>query len=324
MTRTRQRNRDLPPRVYLHGQTYRYAAFDPITKRNLAPVNLGKDKTEALKKWAEIVGKAPESKLVTVATLWKRYEEEELPKKSPASQKSNRQQWSQLAKVFGQVAIHTLTAQDAFLYLDLRGKKSPVQANREIALLRHMLTKARHWGLISVNLLLNLQYRNAEAARSRYVTDEELQAAIEFARPWLGALMWLAYLTGLRRGDLLRLTRFDCKEDGVHWVEHKTHKRVVIIWSDELRAIVDKALAESPDTRLFPYTESAVNNAWGRFQRAWAEAGHERFLLRDIRAKHATDFETKGGDATAQLGHSTRAVTARHYLRKPRQMVPIR
>lgn len=184
--------------------------------------------------------------------------------------------------------------------------------------------KARHWGLIAVNLLLNLQYRNQEQARSRYVTDEELEAAIEFARPWLGALMWLAYLTGLRRGDLLRLTRFYCKEDGVHWVEHKTHKRVVIVWSDELRAIVDKALSESPDTRLFPFTESAINNAWGRFQRAWAEAGHERFLLRDIRAKHATDFETRGGDATAQLGHSTRAMTARHYLRKPRQMVPIR
>ena len=57
--------------------------------------------------------------------------------------------------------------------------------------------------MIAVNLLLNLQYHNAEQARSRYVTDEELEAAIEFARPWLGALMWLAYLTGLRRGDLL-------------------------------------------------------------------------------------------------------------------------
>jgi integrase len=324
MTRTRTRNRDLPPRVYLHGLTYRYAAFDPVTRRNLAPINLGQDKAAALKKWAEIVGKTPDNHAVTVAALWSRYAQEELPKKSPASQASNRQQWSQLVKVFGEVAIHALTAQDAFIYLDLRGKRSPVQANREIALLRHMLTKARHWGLLSVNLLLNLQYRNAETARSRYVTDEELQAAIEAARPWLGALMWLAYLTGLRRGDLLRLTRFDCKEDGVHWVERKTHKRVVIAWSDELRNIIDKALEESPDTRLFPYTESAVNNAWGRFQRTWAASGQERFLLRDLRAKHASDFEAQGGNATTQLGHSTRAVTTRHYLRKPRQMVPIR
>lgn len=156
------------------------------------------------------------------------------------------------------------------------------------------------------------------------MTDEELQVAIERAAPWLGALMWLGYLTGLRRGDLLRLTRFDCKADGIHWAEHKTHKRVVITWTAELRTLVDKALAESPDQRLFPVTESAINNAWGRFQRALAADGHERFLMRDIRAKHATDFETAGGDATAQLGHSSRAVTARHYLRKPRVMVPLR
>jgi hypothetical protein len=53
-------------------------------------------------------------------------------------------------------------------------------------------------------------------------------------------------------------------------------------------------------------------------------AGHERFQLKDLRAKHATDFEAAGGDATAQLGHSGRAVIARHYLRAPRRVLPIR
>ena len=47
-------------------------------------------------------------------------------------------------------------------------------------------------------------------------------------------------------------------------------------------------------------------------------------MMRDLRAKHATDFEARGGDATAQLGHSNRSVTSRHYLRKPRVMVPLR
>jgi integrase len=98
----------------------------------------------------------------------------------------------------------------------------------------------------------------------------------------------------------------------------------LIEWTAELRRVVEDALAASPDDRLFPLTESAVNNAWGRFQRAWAVAGGERFMLRDLRAKHATDFEAGGGDATAQLGHSGRSVTTRHYLRAPRRVVPIR
>lgn len=326
MTRPRRANRDLPPRVYLHGQTYRYVPQDPETRRNLPPVALGKDRAEALKRWAELTSQPTQAAKgpMTCAELWERYALEELPSKAEASQRSNRQQWRQLDKVFGKVPIHALTAQYGFQYLDRRGKVSKVQANREIALLRHMCTKARHWGLLADNPLLNLQHRNAEPARTRYVTDEELQTAIERAKPWLGALMWLGYLTGLRRGDLLRLTRFDCKSDGIHWAEHKTHKRVVIAWTAELRSLVDKALAESPDQRLFPVTESAINNAWGRFQRTLAADGLERFLMRDIRAKHASDMEALGGDATAQLGHSSRAVTARHYLRKPRVMVPLR
>jgi len=289
----------------------------------MPPVALGHDRATALARWAELTSQ-PTQGPITCADLWARYEQDELPRKSRASQVSNRQQWRQLAKVFAKVAIHTITPQHGFQYLDLRGKTSPVQANREIALFRHLFTKARHWGLCSDNPLLKLQYRNPEPPRTRYVTDSELQTAIERATPWLGALMWLGYLTGLRRGDLLRLTRFDCKEDGIHWVEHKTHKRVVIAWTEELRALVDRALSASPDLRLFPITESAINNAWGRFQRALAADGHERFLMRDIRAKHASDMESLGGDATAQLGHSTRAVTSRHYLRKPRVMVPLR
>jgi len=41
MTRTRQRNRDLPPRVYLHGKTYRYAAFDPVIAKGSRQAGLG-------------------------------------------------------------------------------------------------------------------------------------------------------------------------------------------------------------------------------------------------------------------------------------------
>jgi len=323
LTRTRRVNRDLPPRVYLHGRTYRYVPLDPNTRRNLPPVALGRDRAEALKRWAELTSQ-PSLGPITCEDLWARYDAEEIPRKALATQTSYRKGWIQLSKVFGKVPIHSVTAQHGFQYLDLRGKISAAQANREMAILRHMYTKARHWGLIAENPLMKLMYRAPEAARTRYVTDAELQTAIERAKPWLGALMWLGYLTGLRRGDLLRLTRWDCKPDGIHWVEHKTGKRVVIAWTDELHALVDRALAASPDQRLFPVTTSAVDNAWTVFQQGLAAAGYERFLMRDLRAKHASDFEAGGGDATAQLGHSSRAVTARHYLRKPRVMVPLR
>jgi integrase len=320
--RHRQTDRDLPPRVYRHGQQYRFVPVDPITGRNGKPIPLGRDRAAALRKWADLVGEPSGEN--TIAALWHRYAREELPRKATATIKSAEQQSKQLLAVFGAVPIAGITQQHAIRYLDVRGKASPTQANREIALLRHMLTKAAHWGLIPSNPLMRLQYRNPERGRTRYVTDEELADAIARAPDWMGALMWLAYLTGLRRGDLLALTRFACKPDGLEVTEHKTGKRVLIVWTPELREIVDRALSASPDARLFPLTESAVNTAFGRLQRAISAAGGERFLLRDLRAKHATDFEIAGGDATAQLGHSGRAVTVRHYLRKPRRIMPIR
>jgi len=320
--RRRTKDRDLPPRVYRHHGHYRFVPLDPATGRNGKPVNLGSDKAAALRKWAEILSDQPHGN--TILHLWERYEREELPKKAAASQISNRQQSKKLLAVFGELPLGDIKPSHATMYLDRRGKSSPTQANREIALLRHMLTKATHWGLLDRNPLLGLQYRNPERPRDRYVTDDELADAMARAKPWLRCLMWLGYLTGLRRGDLLRLTRFQCGENGIECQERKTGKRVLVEWTDELRQVVEEALSVSPDGRLFPVTESAVNNAWGRLQRAIEADGGQRFQMKDLRAKHATDFEDAGGDATAQLGHSGRAVTAKHYLRKPRRIVPLK
>ncbi|WP_241084819.1 hypothetical protein [Candidatus Vondammii sp. HM_W22] len=48
------------------------------------------------------------------------------------------------------------------------------------------------------------------------------------------------------------------------------------------------------------------------------------FQFKDIRAKHATDLEEAGGDATDNLQHSYRGSTKRHYLRKATKAVGLR
>lgn len=325
--RPRTKDRDLPPRVYLHGRTYRFVPIDPATGRNGKPISLGRDKAEAMRQWAALMGETLTSKGAdprTIAGLWERYARDELPRKATATQHSNRQESKKLLEVFGKMPVASIEQHHAIQYLDLRGKASPTQANREIALLRHMLTKATHWAMIQRNPLLGLQYRNAEAPRDRYVTDQELEYAMGQATPMLRALMWIGYLTALRRGDLLRLTKANVTPEGLLTAEQKTGKRALIQWTPDLRRVVQEALDASPDCRLFPVTESAINTAWGRLQRKLEGQGAERFLMRDLRAKHATDFDAQGGDATAQLGHSGRAVTSRHYLRAPRRVLPVR
>ena len=60
--------------------------------------------------------------------------------------------------------------------------------------------------------------------------------------PMIKTAMELAVLTGLRRGDLLALTRENLTDDGIELVESKTDKALIIEWSDELRDVVRRAL----------------------------------------------------------------------------------
>lgn len=322
--RKRIKDKDLPPRVYRHGESYRFIPVDPATGRNAKPINLGRDKAVAMRKWAQLVGEPPPANSESIKALWERYVRQELPKKATATQSSYRQHAKRIIAVFGRMRPGDILPSHAVDYLDRRGEQSPTQANREISLLRTMLSKAAHWGMIDRNPLLGLQYRNPEKPRNRYVTDEELEQAMGMASPWIKALMWIAYLTGLRRGDVLRLTRFQIRKDGLEVMEKKTGKRVLIEWTTELKTVVQEALDASPDDRLFPLTPKSADNAWTRFQDKYVGAGGTRFQVKDLRAKHATDLEQHGGDATTQLGHSNRGTTTRHYLRAPRRVVPIR
>lgn len=70
------------------------------------------------------------------------------------------------------------------------------------------------------------------------------------------AYIRLKLLTGIRRGDMLRLTMSDLLEDGIYIepgkTEGSTGKRMIIEWSAELRAAVDLPKAARP-VQLSPF-----------------------------------------------------------------------
>jgi len=151
----------------------------------------------------------------------------------------------------------------------------------------------------------------------RYVEDWEVVEALSLQprRKADSVLALQAYirvklLTGMRRGDLLRLRPGqDFKEDGLHVQPRKTAKttgkRLVIEWSEELREAVKMALAARPvDIAPFLFCnrrgecyvkeDSSANgwdSMWQRFMgRVLAETKvAERFTEHDLRAKCASD-----------------------------------
>jgi hypothetical protein len=89
-------------------------------------------------------------------------------------------------------------------------------------------------------------------ANKRYVEDWKIVECLSLSsRRSAGSIksvqayIRLKLLTGMRRGDLLRLAVADLKKDGIHVTPRKTQgttgKRLIIRWSDELRDTVELA-----------------------------------------------------------------------------------
>lgn len=188
-----------------------------------------------------------------MSDLLDRYLIEVVPTKAPRTQRDNDQEIKNLRRAFGDFLPDEITARDIYKYLDGRG--APVRANREIALLSHLYKKAIRWGVAKRNPCVRGEVeRNREAPRSRYVEDAELELFKQHASPMIRAYCDFKYLTGMRKGDILTLTRANIQSEGIRYVQRKTRKRHprtgemiarerLVMWTSELRAVVERIYA---------------------------------------------------------------------------------
>lgn len=133
---------------------------------------------------------------------------------------------------------------------------------REIEVLSHAYTKAVEWGYLNHHPFKNeMRFVNPKP-RSRYIEDWEVAECLSLSskRSKGSALAIAAYIrlklvTGMARGDLLRLTVSDLQIDGIHIQRHKTRgssgKRTIYEWTPELREVVDQASRRVQHLRLF-------------------------------------------------------------------------
>jgi integrase len=311
--------------MYLRSGTYYFAEYG--TNRW---VNLGRGYVKAMAEYARLRG--PDGPLITVSDLITRYLKEIAPAKAERTYRDNLKESKYLRAAFGEARPEEIKPRAIYAYLDARGRTSETRANREVALLSHMFTKAIRWGLVDTNPCKGVE-RFREKPRDRYIEDWEYLAFKDDAGQLIAAYMDFKLITGLRKGDVLRLMRSDLQDDGIHATVSKTGKRMIIEWSDALRLAVDRVRQIPRPVRglhLFctrhgkPYTVSGFSSIW---QRKMAQALakrviQERFTDHDIRRKTGSDTDLE--HATKLLGHTDAKVTARHYRVKPERVRPLR
>jgi len=333
MGRRRKSNFNLPPRMY-----FKHGAYFYVSRENKW-TRLSDDKAIAFAKWAEIEGETPrESGAVkpvagSVQALIERYLIEIAPKKAKATYQGNLMEAKNLSEVFGKMLVLEVRPTHIARYLDIRGIKAPIRANREVALLSHMFSYAMRWGQTDRNPCIGVA-KHPEKGRDRYVTDSEFESVKKIASEFIATVMDLAYITALRKGDIFKLRLDQITDEGIWIKQSKTGSKQLYEWSKGLHEVVDRARKLKRPIRglyLFctrqgqPYSDTGFKAMWNRVQVKWAMQGGQRFTFHDIRAKALTDAKRMGMDAQSLAGHATAAMTE-HYIkqREFKRVTPLR
>lgn len=326
MGRRRKHDRHLPQRVYLRRGVYYFVTLDGRWEP------LGRDLSEALAEYGRMVGGAWSGR--TMGDIIDRYRVEVLPlKKSAHTRALEGPQLGRLRAVFGDMHPDSITAQQLYRYLDQRrdkqGRPAPSAARHEIALLGHVFGRAVRWGLAAGNPVRQLQKEAPRPRAGRYVTDDEFDAVRAAGSERLRVAMDLALLTGLRRSDVLGLTRECITPAGLVVQTQKTGQALQFDWTPALRDAVERARRLKPQVPGHYLVRSRTGQPYSPtgfaaiFKRAVAKAGVAPFTFHDIRRKSASDSADLA-EASARLGHTSQAVTVRHYIRKARKVTPLR
>ncbi len=318
----RRTNKHLPRRMYLRRGKYYFV--DVSGKWH----PLGPDYVKAMGAYAELTG--PGRPCVTMESVIEKYRLHVLPHKAESTQKHEGPKLTRLASVFGGMLPDDVTIQHVYRYMDARSA-APTAARHEVTLLHHVFVKAIRWGAATKNPAQGIEKPKSKP-RDRYVTDEEYLAVWELAIPSLRVAMDLALLTGLRRGDLLNLTRGSLTDDGLLVKSQKTSKALLFEYTEELNEVLSRAKKLRPQlpgrylirTREGrQYTGSGFAANWQRLMRKAQKNGIEKFTFHDIRAKSASDSASLR-EASERLGHTSMAMTDRVYMRTARKVKPLR
>lgn len=347
-------NRDLPPRMLRRshkrksGKTwisYYYNGRDAEGKRKEIP--LGSDLDQAKLEWARLERRAAPKPSHLLGSLFDRYVKEIIPTKALRTQNDNMKELKQLRKAFEQAPIDSITPQVVAQYRDARTAK--VRANREIALLSHMFTIAREWGLTNnPNPCFGVR-RNKETPRDYYAGDMVWNAVYDAAVQELKDAMDLAYLTGQRPADVLKVATTDLNAGFLMVQQGKTSKKLRLRLEDDgvqsgLSAFINdlqerRALSGIKTSRLITNTSGLrmspqmLRNRWDEArEKAAIKAGVagdsalavliRQFQFKDIRPKAASEIEL--AHASRLLGHSTEEITKRVYRRVGEIVKPTR
>lgn len=317
------------PRLRLRvrgGKTYYFYDHGGKPRRE---ESLGTEYGKAIKRWAELEreAKVPLPVAASFRSVAEAYAREVIPTKAPRTQADNAKELANLLAFFDDppCPLEAIKPGDVMDYLRWR-KSAKVRAQREKALLSHIWNWARGERYTDLpNPCAGIRSGKGSKGRDTYIEDSEYKAIWEAGSATLRDAMDLAYLTGARPGDVLRMDETHVRDEVLKIRQGKTGGKVRVTLTGSLPEVLSRIRKRKSEHKVHS-TRLVVNeygrpigvNALSRHWKAACEAaGISGYQFRDLRAKAATDTEEKTGNVRAaqrQLGHASVTMTE-HYVR---------
>ncbi|PHV18286.1 integrase [Janthinobacterium sp. BJB303] len=341
MGRRNTRNLNMPP--YMHPRTQRsgkvyYYMYTKDKPRKEIP--LGPDFILALRTYAELNIVVEPTAGATFSDVQKRYLVEAVPKLAISSVRMYRSDVKHLLAAFHEAPLDQIKPIHIQQFLDDHADK-PTTANSCKRVFSTMWNHARGWGYTDLPNPCEGIQGHSLAKRTVYITDEVFAAVSKHASAPLLDAMDLAYLTGQRPADALRMTEHDIVDGYLLVTQQKTKQPLRITITGELAKLMERIRARKATHKVV--TGALLTNMHGKrltapalrtqFDTAKKQAAAHvpelaqeimAFWFYDLRAKAADDTSDDRGDQAASdlLGHDSVKTSQRHYLRRGKIVAP--
>jgi integrase len=192
------------------------------------------------------------------------------------------------------------------------GDSAPYEANRILALVAVMFSKAEEWGILpegTPNPAARVQpFR--ERSRDRWVTPAELPALVsaieEESSPYVKAAVKLYLLTGLRRSELLglRWRDVDFERRELHLGDTKAGRSHSVPLSAPALEVLRALPRQIGNAYVFPGEKAGrplvnINKPWRRIRtRLWLSTNPE--LAADLRQRAEADLRSRSKHASTR------------------------
>lgn len=316
----------LPPKVHEKHGRYFY-----VDKNQWIPLSLATDGTREMhRRLATLTGEAPN----TLAGIFQEYADSAMLELRPSTQK----QYSYflfgiLTHRLGHMLPSEIDEGTIAEYLEKRKEEdAAVSGNRERACLSSVFEYAMRKRYARRNPCRGVR-RNRERASKVYIESQALSDGIDKAPPHYARILQFAYITGVRREDIMLMKISAIVPAGIEFTESKTGKHVTIGWTPTLRELSREILEARHELMMKPYANKYRKprvpethdflfvNRFGKPLTAWGMSSLNRrleagFTFRQVRPKAQTD----GGDRNV-IGHTGQM--RERYTRR-RKLVPVR